>query len=80
MITIEKLIRVSKDVVAMNSFRSVYGWIELVRFAISQHEEIERLRAALQEAAECLWNNSLNTAARKAERALKTGEPSKGDK
>ena len=46
MITIEKLIRVSKDVVAMNSFRSVYGWIELVRFALSQHEEIERLRAA----------------------------------
>lgn len=49
--------------------------IKVARLAIYQHEEIERLRAALQDAADCFWNNSLNDAARKADLALKSGEP-----
>lgn len=49
---------------------------EVCDLALSQHQEIERLRAALQDAADCFWNNALDKAARKTELALiKSGEP-----
>lgn len=49
MITIEELKRVSVDMVALNEYRSTVGYLEIVMFALSQHEEINDLKNTLSE-------------------------------